>query len=71
MSLPTTILNCLRRSLPLLHSGLAASAANPTIAETWLTNFVATLVRTLFLSPFVFVHILLDCHFRGRLLGWR
>ena len=63
MSLPMTVLNCLRCSLPLLHSGLAASAANPMIAETWLTNLVATLVLTLFLSPFAFVHVLSDCHF--------
>ena len=63
MSLPMTVLNCLCCSLLLLHSGLATSAANPTIAETWLTNFVATLVLMLFLSPFAFVHILLDYHF--------
>ena len=70
MSLPMTVLNCLCCSLLLLHSGLATSAANPTIAETWLTNFVATLVLMLFLSPFAFVHILLDYHFWGQLLGW-
>ena len=66
-----TVLNCLHHSLPLLHSGLATSASNPTITETWLTNFVATLVLMLFLSPFAFVHILLDCHFQGQLLRWR